>query len=480
MAGAALCVAQSAKAWRLSIDAEADGQGWQLKATDAIRTASLAPSKPPGMWVEGWHRSDQRFEWSLSSPVSQSCVATLMVAARPGSRIFIEGPGRTIAVDVPPGNDFWGENWNRITLPDDITLKAGANRIVVRAEQIDGAVTQSHSKGAALLALELLPARDEARRRAAITERRANGGWLPKTHYGVMFQWGEWSYPRHGAKAVWPRQIDAFDVERFADTVAATGAGYVIWSATWRSYYFPAPITAIDAIIPGRTSRRDLIGEIARALQARGMRLMLYYNGHTNDAEWARRSMMDSDPARYEADWRRIVAEVGARYGDLLAGWLIDEGAYPRDFAAIGAALRTGHPARLVSINAWIRPRLTDYQDVYFGEGFNLLQSEPMESACLATIDPATGRFASGPQAGLRSHGCFLLDTQSTLTDWAIWKPESEITDPLISEQDLEKMVAIAKRYQVALSFNIMMYEDGSMSPRTLDRFKLIKRLFDT
>ena len=40
--------------------------------------------------------------------------------------------------------------------------------------------------------------------------------------------------------------IDDFNVEKFADMVQSTGAGYVIWSATWRTYYFPAPIQSIE------------------------------------------------------------------------------------------------------------------------------------------------------------------------------------------------------------------------------------------
>jgi hypothetical protein len=72
--------------------------------------------------------------------------------------------------------------------------------------------------------------------------------------YGLMFQWGEWGYPEDGEAKPWPKMIDDFDVEKFADMVQSTGAGYVIWSATWRTYYFPAPIQAIERIMPGRTS----------------------------------------------------------------------------------------------------------------------------------------------------------------------------------------------------------------------------------
>jgi alpha-L-fucosidase len=75
----------------------------------------------------------------------------------------------------------------------------------------------------------------------------------------------------------------------------------VIWSATWRTYYFSAPIEAIQRMMPGRTLKRDLIGEVADALNCRGIKLMLYYHCD-GDREWQTRNFGTTDPNQIGAD----------------------------------------------------------------------------------------------------------------------------------------------------------------------------------
>src|ERR1700744_2047425 len=135
---------------------------------------------------------------------------------------------------------------------------------------------------------------------------------LADAQYGLMLQWGEWGYPEHGERKPWPKMIDDFNVESFADMVQSTGARYVIWSSVWRSYYFPAPIQAIEQIMPGHTSKRDLIGELADALNQRGIKLMLYYNGSA-----LRPRSPGTDPnqigteSQFRKNWIAIVTKVG-------------------------------------------------------------------------------------------------------------------------------------------------------------------------
>jgi len=59
--------------------------------------------------------------------------------------------------------------------------------------------------------------------------------------------------------------------------VRATGAGYVIFTVNHADPHCPAPIRSWEKYHSGWTTKRDLIGEIADALQARGIRLMLYF-----------------------------------------------------------------------------------------------------------------------------------------------------------------------------------------------------------
>lgn len=463
-----------------SIDLNPNGLT-QLKADRAVRSNSLKLSSAAGMWVDHWLNSDQSFAWSVHSEVQRTYHVSVLVAAAAGSRIAIQTSLDRAEVVVPIGTDYWGQNWQRAELSVPLLVDSGVSQVRVHAPRIGGTSHQNFSRGAALLALELLPSGAVEAHRRAIRRCRADATWLGNATYGLMVQWGEWSFPKTGPKARWPAQILAFDVERFADVAAKAGVGYVVWSATWRSYYFPAPIRAIDEVIPGRTCERDLVGELATALRKRGIRLILYYNGITNDDEWHRRSnyrgesATDADRGLFDAVWRKIVAEVGNRYGDHLAGWFIDEGTYPRDFEAASRALKAGHSDRIVAINPWVRCRLTNFQDFWVGEGANLLLPAVQSGKFLSTIDCKTGKFTEGGQAGLQSHGCFLLDTQSTLTDWAIWQRDAAITDPLISENEIRRMARLAVRNRFALTFNIMMYEDGTVSERSLSRLDLMK-----
>jgi hypothetical protein len=145
-----------------------------------------------------------------------------------------------------------------------------------------------------------------------------------------MCHWTTRNQPRQGPAKPWPQDVDDFDVRAFADVVQQTGAGYVIFTSSWGPEYLPAPIQAIEDILPGRTSERDLISEIADALEGRGIKLMLYYHSgypcyHAIDEEWWHAVGGDkADKAAFHDHLCRIVAEVGERYGRKVAGWFFD------------------------------------------------------------------------------------------------------------------------------------------------------------
>ena len=87
------------------------------------------------------------------------------------------------------------------------------------------------------------------------------------------------------------------------------GADYLLFTATHALQMLPAPHPVIDKILPGRTCRRDLIAELADALAAKGMPLLVYYNHSCNG---------NDDP-----EWRKAVGYDGADK-DVLAKNLMD------------------------------------------------------------------------------------------------------------------------------------------------------------
>jgi hypothetical protein len=75
---------------------------------------------------------------------------------------------------------------------------------------------------------------------------------------------------------------DAFDVKTYADQMESIGVEYVYFTAWHKSMYFLGPSKALDKWLPGHTSKRDLLGEIADALHKKNIKLVIY--AHPNDA----------------------------------------------------------------------------------------------------------------------------------------------------------------------------------------------------
>ena len=454
-----------------------------LKANVAARSASLAESSPKGFWIQSWNDPQQTFAWKVHVPQTGEYAVDVLVSGAPGGKIEIASPKGGINVTIPEGNDHWGNNWNKIPVPGWLTLPQGTSTVTVRSPNPAGIVTNRNNyKGMALMSLELIARSQKAVIEKRIRDSRSSAKWLAEAQYGLMFQWGEWGYPEHGEAKHWPKMIDDFNVEKFADMVQSTGAGYVIWSATWRTYYFPAPIQAIERIMPGRTSKRDLIGELADALNRRGIKLMLYYHCGYGDKEWQTRNFGTNDAdqigtdALFRKNWIAITTEVGEHYGSRLAGWFVDEGWYPSPFEKQNRALKAGYSGRIVSFNDWVRPRLTDFEDVEFGEGFNGLNNGAGKLFPDGPPAGGDGIYVEGPHKGLQAHGMFILDGAGYGPEWGIWRPETMIAKPTFTSEQIVDMAKDAKAHHAALSFNLLMYEDGTVSPASLDVVELYGR----
>jgi hypothetical protein len=271
------------------------------------------------------------------------------------------------------------EGWQRVPL-GRLALKKGRNTIALR----------SASRQFRISSLELvLP---EARERIAAEAEalRGDADWFRRAGYGVMFQWCNRTTPRRGGVKLWRRKVRDFDLGALLRTVEQTGAAYVLWSMTWGQQYISAPIAALDAIVPGRTTRRDLLGELADGLCERGIRLILYYHYgydcyHSTDRAWMEASGgHEADKSRLLDNCRAIVREVARRYGRKLHGWFFDGGQRCYDchfddspyvgiptapFRRLTRAAKEGNPRRIVCYNPWILPSLTPFEDYFCGEG---------------------------------------------------------------------------------------------------------------
>lgn len=440
-----------------------------LMADEARHSLSLKKFAPPHnppckrFWIQNWRRPDQVFEWNLTTQQSGRYKPTIMASVPKGTIIVIKVLGTSSSSECKPSSVFHhdsGYNWERFTAHEPLHLPKG--RISVRVQllnSIEAAPVKGALKSVELLNVEMQEAMDHR-----VRAFRSSTSWLNRAKFGLMFQWGEWGYPRHGAKKKWPAMVEDFDVPKFADMVASSQAGYVVWSATWRTYYFPAPINAIDRILPGRTSRRDLIGEIADALRERSMKLILYYHLGHGDREWWDKNWVSIDDKKLLFhNWINIMNEIGERYKGRLAGWLYDDGCvyYPAPYERLGRAAKAGFRERIISYNPWIIARGTDFQDFQFGEGFHGDKGTPVGGS---------GIYSAGPYQGLHAHGCFMLDGPG----WGIYRPNTVIAPPRFSKDKAIAIALNAAARNQALSWNLLMYEDGSVSRASLDLMRAV------
>jgi hypothetical protein len=304
---------------------------------------------------------------------------------------------------------------------------------------------------------------------------RANTDWLAKCQYGIGVHWTAQTVPRHGDPLPFQRAVDAFKLKDFVAQVQDAGADYVLFTAAHALQMLPAPHPLLDDILPDRTCERDLIRELADALAAYGLPLLLYWNHSCNgndDPEWRKAVGYDGKDKNVLAkNLIDIVACMGARYGDRVKAWWFDS-AYSLDprgphnsvttdmtgfqfpWERFTVAAKTGHPARLVTYNAGVAQtfRYTTHQDYWAGELVNLKT-------------PATSRYLEN---GLQWFGWTCIDYRR----WVHTKRNTEIPNPLYSDKEVIAFVRTCNAHQAPMTFNVGIYQDGTMAPASVEQLR--------
>jgi hypothetical protein len=358
----------------------------------------------------------------------------------------------------------WSFNFDRKRLDGRLYLTRGINPVTLRLAGTD--TTQV----VRLRCLEILPAAADAAITAAAESARAHRAsteWFVKAGYGVMFHWTDFTQPRDGVKRPYPEAVDAFDVDTFAKLIVDTGAAYVIFTLNHAHPHCPAPIQSWETVHPGWTARRDLIGDIADALEKRGIKFLLYINspvltklggiGATGMYE------LTCSEERFTEIHKNVLSEIGSRYRDRLAGYWFDSwyqslAAYPDvPIEAIYRYCKIGNPDRITAFNFWIFPVLTPWQDYWAGE-LNSLQ-DSFESR----------RIQKGAGKGFQSHGMV-----SMLPSW-VHSETDPIPPPQFSTRDLIAHVKANMEHQAVTTINIGIYQDGTIEQSSLDMMRHLR-----
>ena len=355
-------------------------------------------------------------------------------------------------------------NFERVHLEGVLHLPAGISSITIRVtEPESGDVMDFRSMELTpVAAKESIAAENERAKKS-----RASTDWLVKAKYGVWAGVGR--QPRHGPVKPYAEAVRDFDVDAFADMVEETGAGYVVFGVN--SFYpkCPAPIASWEKVHPGWTTQRDLVGEVADALDKRGIKLMLHFAAHLigrpdymSEPAFLRRMINVRFPEEgFDEDMHvKILTEFGHRYGKKLAGhwfdgWdLIPEQHPSLSFERLFRAAKVGNPDRLISFNYWHFPDETPWQEYWNGEHWPLQK-------------PPTGRYIEYSQGlGLQWQSLIMLSTPGMVS------PGSRFYD----EEKLISFVKSCTANDGVVTITLPTYQDGTIEEEYLKVMQALRR----
>ena len=333
-----------------------------LKINEVSKTLSKASMPIRGAYFP-WI-GDASLRWEVDVPEKDDYEVYLtanVTEAGDGTKITIEAGGRQADFTIfetsgpfPGGENFKIQealNFERKKLSGSIPLEAGKQIITVSTSGIEKEEVLFHIRG-----IELLPvskkemiAAEEARAISA----RASFDWMAETGYGLMFHWTSGTPQRDGSRKSFEEAVNDFDVEKFVNMVEETGAGYVIFPIGHAESYCPAPIESWERIHPGQTTKRDLIEELANALNERDIRLICYINGPLAFEYPKRVEITPEIVQNFVANFKDILPELGMRYKDKIAGYWFDTMILKIPFEDFFHAAKVGNKDRLICLNAF-------------------------------------------------------------------------------------------------------------------------------
>jgi hypothetical protein len=288
-------------------------------------------------------------------------------------------------------------------------------------------------------------------------------GWGVFVHYLESLQNNPAELHSLGKKTSWDECVNEFDVEKFAEQIVQTRAGYVVFTMQQRTRFIVAPNSTFDRLTgyrPGEAcSTRDLVDALYQALHPRGIALLLYWTGDgpRDDLQAAKAlGWTEQQSEAYVRHWASVVREYGERYGDKVKGWWVD-GCYPwigydeTKLGIMAEAVMAGGPQRIIALNVGVQDKVrayTKWEDFTTGE-----QNE--------FKDVPESRWVGGEQWHILSFlGC---SHQGWGTPGAKYK-KSELADYVRKVNERGGVVSI----------DAMLYRDGGLDRSQLELLKAL------
>ena len=180
-----------------------------------------------------------------------------------------------------------------------------------------------------------------------------------------------------------------FDVRAFAEQMSEIGVEYVIFTLWHEGMYNLGPNPAIDKWLPGHTTKRDLVGELADALAAKKIALLLYTspnNVNLSSEEMAKVGYIKNDSTHppmpvFNDFMNEVYAEVAGRYskkpnvlGFFWDGWA--DGGFRLDVDRLRATLRQHFPESVV-LSQTPHPGAIDFP--YYAKDYNSPKADDVD-----------------------------------------------------------------------------------------------------
>jgi hypothetical protein len=413
-------------------------------------------------WIDSWTGNNDAVKWRVQAPgkgqyevaITYACPSSIV-----GSEIHIKAGQSRLKHQLSYTSGWAGDgmNFSRQKVQGFLQLTKGENTIIVSMPNKKGKTVGSYMK---LYSLELISpsaekAQEDAKHLALL--KRASTNWFSAAKYGLMVHWIPGIMPRRGPAKPICDAVHDFNVDSFADMVKQTGAAYLIFTSVHGIQWFPGPSAVHDRVLPGRTCDRDLIADLADAMEKRDIKLILYYHHGVGDYEWSKASgFYKKDKSQFFQNEYDILAQVGKRYGRKVAGWWFDDRYPDQPFEKLYEATKIGNPDRIVAWNSWIMPKSTEFQEYYSGE-----------AAFSVTVPEANYFGVGGPAEGLQPHFLIIADDP-----WAHTTRDSDIVPPLYKDDELIHYVKAVNTLGGPVTINIGIYQDGTVSPATIQQIQ--------
>ena len=351
--------------------------------------------------------------------------------------------------------DWYAFNCERKQIPGMLYLTKSTNQIILK-------LSGNTESPVNLYSIELIPVTKTKLIKKDLENYKKiklSAEWFTHSPYGLMFHWTSQSAPREGPVKPYNEAVNTFDVGAFVKMVQKTGASYVIFTTNHAEPYFPAPLKSWESEYPGHTTQRDLVKEIADGLQQHNIKLILYLATHiyakydkVNDAEFERLNLS-------------LLSEIGERYkkkvaGYWLDGWYQSYAKHPSfNFEKLYKTCKIGNPDRLLTLNSWVYPVLTLWQDYWAGEVYSI-------------GNPATNQILeNGPGRNMKAQSLIVMETD----DWLHTTVNTKIKPPSLKADDLVNFIDKQKG-KGPVTINIQIYQDGHISEAALSTMEAVNR----